>query len=652
MNKYTLGIFAHANAGKTTLTEHLLFKAGIIQNIGRVDNGNTVTDDLSVEKSRGITVRSSLVSFMAKNNLFYLLDTPGHIDFISEVEKAIPVLDVAILVISGVEKVEAQTHDIFNALIQNKIPTIIFINKLDRNGANLNETITDIKKIFKVNTLQITDYISNKTTMLKDSELIEQLCSYSDSVLEKYLNNAYNSKNILNDIIELFKNATAYPIFCGSSLNDVGVNEVFNFLECLTLNKNYLNEQSLYAFQTRFDGLTQNIYVKNYGTNVVCKQSVFIDEEKYKLDNIFIPKGANLEKSDLIETGDIAVIKALDIPYGTWIGTKAKQVKLNFQKSIFSVNITPKNAEEETELAQALKILYKEDKNLNLTFNKTHKILQIDIMGKIHAEIIKQFLLDRFNLDANFSKINLIYKETPIETGYGSCSYTGNSAVDFSISPLPKGSGICYKNSEKIIGKMLERYLKQIERLVKTQLNNTPYGWQLTDALITLENARYDSIGSEPMHYNVCVPIAIMRALTKCKTKLLEPLNTVTITAPKEYEEGILAYLYKKSIIIKSISNDTLKTEIKCDIKAKICEEIKLDLTNLCNGLAKVYSTFLNYTETTDTLENSNRLFNTKNETTFVQTYMNQNIKLLDKTKKRKAKIPFALRKQLYKDNI
>ena len=190
MNKYTIGVFAHANAGKTTLTEHLLVKAGVISNAGRVDAGNTVTDNLSVEKSRGITVRSSLISFQSEDNLFYLIDTPGHIDFVSEVERAMSVLDLAILVISGVERVEAQTYDIFNTLVNNKIPTIIFVNKLDRAGADLNLAIQEIKKEFGVETIQLNDFCKDKVQEKQLKDIAEQLSNVDDEILKIFVNNS------------------------------------------------------------------------------------------------------------------------------------------------------------------------------------------------------------------------------------------------------------------------------------------------------------------------------------------------------------------------------------------------------------------------------------------------------------------------------
>ena len=158
----TLGIFAHANAGKTTITEHLLYHTNVIDSIGRVDTGNTVTDNMKVEQERGITVRDSIVSFELNDKTIQLIDTPGHVDFSAEVERAINVLDGAILVISGVEGLEAQTYTIWRALQEKNVPVIIFINKIDRQGADYNRVIAELQNNLKVTTLTLKDVIKNE----------------------------------------------------------------------------------------------------------------------------------------------------------------------------------------------------------------------------------------------------------------------------------------------------------------------------------------------------------------------------------------------------------------------------------------------------------------------------------------------------------
>lgn len=649
--KNVIGVFAHANAGKTTLTENLLVNAGVIFDAGRVDDGSTVTDNLSIEKARGITVRSSLISFASKENLFYLIDTPGHIDFVSEVERAMTILDLAILVISGVEKVEAQTYDIFDALMANKIPTIIFVNKLDRAGASLDSAIDDLRKEFQANFVQLYDFVDNKCTKVTAESLASQLAEVDDEIFDDYVNNKFDELKLEESIYKNFSECKVCPIFCGTALRGVGVREVYEFLGAISFKKDYCEEISVYAYQTRMENGLQNCYIKNYGIDLSLKQNIEFDNKKIKLDNLYVPCGSTFKKVQKLERGDVGIIKGCDLVPNSWIGKEQKSTIMNFQKPLYSVSIKAKNELDNIKLTNALKILDIEDKNLNLKYNEMLKVFQIDIMGMVHKEIIQNFLEERFNVGCEISPLSLIYKETPIKSGCGACSYTSCSAVKFVINPLQKGQGIVYRNDNKILGKILPKYLKQIERLVKENLKNTPFGWELTDAEIVLDDARYDSVASEPMHYNVCVPIAMMRALKESGTKLLEPLNNAIIVVPNEFRDILNSYLSSMQILIENIAVEAKKTRFECVVPVKICEQLKFELTKISSGLSKIYVKFKEYSDSLDKIENDNRWSDTRNETVFVQTFMNANIKLLDKEKKRKAKVKFSQRK-FDKDDI
>ena len=190
----TIGIFAHANAGKTTITENLLYETNVIENIGRVDTGNTVTDSMKIEKERGITVRSSLVSFDVNGKKVQLIDTPGHVDFSAEVERAINVLDGAVLAISGVEGVEAQTYTIWKALREKNIPTIFFINKMDRAGADFTRTLKELKEKLSAEIIPLENIIRNDDSSLSFEETSkEELMEYQSDVEDE-----------VDDLIELY----------------------------------------------------------------------------------------------------------------------------------------------------------------------------------------------------------------------------------------------------------------------------------------------------------------------------------------------------------------------------------------------------------------------------------------------------------------
>lgn len=238
-NKYcTLGIFAHANAGKTTVTENILYEANIIKKIGRVDDGTTVTDSMSVERNRGITVKSSVVSFNNGQEQFSLIGTPGHVDFSSEVERAINTLDGAILVVSAVEGVEAQTYTIYESLRKKKIPTIVFINKVDRKNADYSRVVSDLKtklgmKLVKLSNISYDDdnIIVSESNI---DDLMNDLAEYDDYLVDDYLNGTISKDMILNKVFELSKKGSLCVVLGGTALKGIGTKQLFNHLSlCL-----------------------------------------------------------------------------------------------------------------------------------------------------------------------------------------------------------------------------------------------------------------------------------------------------------------------------------------------------------------------------------------------------------------------------------
>ena len=278
----TLGIFAHANAGKTTITEHLLYHTGVIKSLGRVDAGNTVTDNLKAEKKRGITIRDTLVSFEFSGKTIQLIDTPGHIDFSAEVERAINVLDGAILVVSGVEGLEAQTFTIWRALQKKKIPVIIFINKMDRKGANYKRVLGELHKFLNIPTLTLIHVYQDNDGSLKIipsslEDLIEEASIVDNEILEHYINNKeVNNKFIEDRIIKLTKDCKLFPVIGGSALKDIGIEDL---IECIGRYipisiKNIDIPLSAFVYTIRVDETGKNAYVKILSGSINLKDNL------------------------------------------------------------------------------------------------------------------------------------------------------------------------------------------------------------------------------------------------------------------------------------------------------------------------------------------------------------------------------------------
>lgn len=639
-NKITIGVFAHANAGKTTVTEQLLKHAGVIKSVGRVDYGNTVTDNLKVEQERGITVRSSLVSFQANNNKYDLIDTPGHIDFVAEVERSMSVLDCAIMVVSGVEGVEAQTHQIYKSLSENNIPTIVFVNKMDRLGASLSKVKEDFDSNFQGKFIYINKVEKDKIVDFSNEELAEQLAEFDEVSLDKYIN---NKKIISTDrIIELFKDGEIMPVFSGSALNSIGVDKLYDFLSQITIEHRKQEALSALIYQVRVDNGIKNAYVKMFGGEISKRQSLPINGENVKIKNLLVATGNKLTDVESIKQGDVAIIQGTDLNCGQIIGQPPESVKLNFHKPLYSVGVVVQNGDTENAV-KALKTLTIEDPYLNFQYNEKTSQLKINVMGQVQAEIIKQFMSERFGVEVQLKDFGVIYKETPIKESTGKASYTSCSSVEFRITPLKRGEGIIFVDDVKQ-ETIHPKYVKQIERLVNYYKENSLHGWELTDCKISLISARSDSVISEPVHFNIATPIALYRALKESGTQLLEPYNRYSLITNEQDLKTVMSMLNNYAADIRNIEYDSNKVTIKGICSAINSSKILKTLPVITGGLGKIMFDFDSYKSTDTIKENQFSGYDPRNEIDFIQTQMGQTCKLLDKQPGRTHRVKYSQR--------
>lgn len=547
----TLGIFAHANAGKTTITEQLLYHTNVKKKIGRVDHGNTTTDNLKVEKERGISVKSSMVTIPLGDILIQLIDTPGHVDFSAEVERAISVLDGAILVVSGVEGVEPQTQVIWKILKERKIPTILFVNKMDRIGADYDRTIRELQSKLNINILPMVKLIraENKDTFIyedvKLESIVEELANLDDHILEKYVNEEKISKKWLEEqVLNLSLNGLIHFVYGGSALNNEGIDSLIEGIKkYLPTSKPKNNENfSGYIYTVKHDNGVRELYVKVL-EGILKNRQEFIKEDgtKQKVKTITTIEGDKRVKKEQLYTGEIGIITGLDAKCGELIGVPNQGFKkVSYITPLFHTNVNIEDSFKKIELVKALEILNDEDPDLHLKYNRITDQISIDLMGPLQTEIIENLINERFGLKPIFSKPIIIHKETPINIGVGAATFDRVSGVKFEIKPLSIGSGLKYE-SYVSTDYLFSKYQNQIKRLIKTYSQQGLYGWEITDAQISLIDGKSDSVCSDPSHFNVIVPIALMRSIKDANMQLLEPVIDYEVTTPNNYFRRVLS---------------------------------------------------------------------------------------------------------------
>lgn len=590
----TLGVFAHANAGKTTITEQLLYHTNVKKKTGRVDHGDTTTDNLKVEQDRGITVRSSMVTMPLDDRIIQLIDTPGHVDFSAEVERAISVLDGAILVVSGVERVEPQTQVIWKILQERKVPTIIFVNKMDRMGADYDKTIREMQTKLNINILPIVNVKKDAQTNelsyedVKIENIVEELANVDDHILEKYINEGKISRDWLyGKVKELSYSGNLHFVYGGSALNDDGMLRLIDGIKKFlpTSSKKKTNDFSGYVYTVKRDNGVRELYVKVLDGELENRKE-FVDSEgnKQRIRTLTYLDGDKRIRKDKLETGEIGIVTGLNYKCGQVIGAPQPAFKTtSFVNPLFHVTVSVEDKSKIPELVNALEALNDEDPDLHLQFDKFTNEISIDLMGPLQTEIIDNLLNERFGIKANFSKPIIIHKETPISIGKGNATFDRVSGVEFEIKPLPRGSGLKYE-SHFSTDYLFSKYQKQIERLVYMYAQQGLYGWQITDAQINLIGGKSDSVCSDPSHFNIVVPLALMRSIKDAGMQLLEPLMDYEVTTPNDSFRSILAALSNLGLKYEQIKDNGENTTLPGTAPLREMLELPTTVTRLTGG--------------------------------------------------------------------
>lgn len=549
-----LGILAHVDAGKTTVTENMLFLSGSTRALGDVNKGTTLSDGLEVEKKRGISVRASSFTFQWQDVQINLIDTPGHVDFSAEVERSLRVLDCAVLVLSAVEGIQAHTETIWHALKALHIPVILFINKIDRVGANTHAIIETLAQEFTSDLVLLnqpkdegqTEATLTELTPEQENENTEKIAETDDALLEQYFNDVPMTPEALQQALACaVHKRQLFPILCGVAKNNIGIEDLLNAIVKYFPDADTSVEAPVSGVVFRLEhdlklGRIAGVrlyrgQIKNRDTlhNATANREEKITQIKKTTLNKF-------EDTGLIQAGDIGFICGMpEVQIGDILGDPSP-VPGNHPLSVplLSVQVIPQDEANHTPLAEALQQLASEDPHLNFRWFPEERELHVKIMGVIQTEILTEILLTRFGIVASFGDPTVIYKETASGTGYGAESYTMPkpcwAIVKYLIEPGPLGSGISF-HSEVATNDIKQKYQNEIERNLAEAVHQGPKGWEVTDIKITLVEGSDHVLHSRPGNFRLATNIAVLRGLTDIGTTLLEPFLAFRIAAPEEF---------------------------------------------------------------------------------------------------------------------
>ena len=525
MKKVTIGILAHVDAGKTTLSEGLLYQSGTLRKLGAVDKGTAYLDNDNLEKKRGITIFSHMARIQTENSELLLLDTPGHIDFAQEMEDTLSVLDYAILVVSASEGVTAYTQTLWNLLKSHKIPTFIFVNKMDTLKADKEKVLQDLSTLDD-NCIEFRD---------EDSDFYEKIATADETILEEYLESGQIRDEEIKDLIFQRK---IFPVYFGAALKLKGVAEFLQGLDKWTKKIKYPEKFASRIFKISHDEKGERLtWLKVTGGELRAKSELMPDE---KVNEIRLYNGNKYEVVSSAQAGEIVAVSGLKTTYpGQGIGFEKDQTNFTMQPVLtYAVQTAPDKIHA---TLTALRQLEDENPQLHVKWDKQAEEISIDVMGKIQLEILQQILHDRFSLEVEFTQGKILYQESikaSVE-GVGHFEPLRHYAeVHLLLKPGKLGSGLIFKN-ECSLEVLPKKWQDQVmENLANKEHLGILTGSPLTDVEITLVGGRGSNVHTVGGDFRETTYRAVRQGLMELKEQdqvfLLEPWYQFTLRINQE----------------------------------------------------------------------------------------------------------------------
>lgn len=522
----TIGILAHVDAGKTTFSEQLLYHTNTIRHRGRVDHQDSFLDSHTIEKNRGITIFADQGIFTYNNSTYYIIDTPGHVDFSPEMERAIQVMDYAIIIISAVDGIEGHTETVWQLLRKHHVPTFFFINKTDYEGTDPTSVLAEIRSTLSENVCDITTSF--------DEELIEFLAERDEVLLETYMDSGFD-KDLWTQTLKLMvKENKIFPCASGSALKDIGIVEFLEKLDSLTTTS-YKSDDVFAAqvYKIRHDESGNRVtYLKLVNGTLKVRDSVTYNEQTEKITQIRQYSGNKFKTTDQAIAGELVAVTGLtNASIGDGLGVFAQKTEFDMiptlkSKVLFDASVHVK------EVLRCFKLLDAEDPSLRIFWDEYFQEIHVHVMGVIQLEVLEQIVLERFGFHVSFGEPKILYKETIGNSvhGYGHFEPLRHYAeVHLLIESAARNSGItftniCHANDLSTGNQNLVKH-----HLFERDHHGLLTGSTLTDVKITLLTGRGHNEHTHGGDFREATYRALRQGLEKAENILLEPFYDFTI---------------------------------------------------------------------------------------------------------------------------
>ncbi|MEW2305449.1 translation factor GTPase family protein [Streptomyces sp. NPDC006655] len=640
MHLLNLGILAHVDAGKTSLTERLLHTAGVIDELGSVDAGSTRTDTLALERRRGITIKSAVVSFPLDGVTVNLIDTPGHPDFIAEVERVLGVLDGAVLVVSAVEGVQAQTRVLMRTLRRLGIPTLVFVNKIDRRGARDEAVLAQLTRRLAVPFVPMGRPVGLGT---REARFVpglgptapEVLADHDDALLAAYLDGGVPDAQVWTALAGQTRRCLVHPVYFGSAVTGAGVPDLVAGVEGLLpaaggdpagpvsgtvfkVERGPAGEQIAYA--RIFSGTLRVRERIPFGADAGEGRGDAADlghqaaggraEGRVTGLSVF-DRGAE-RRQDSAGAGRIVKVWGLGgVRIGDALGRPARAYAHHFAPPTLETVVVPGPGTDRRSLHIALTQLAEQDPLIDVRHDEVRRETSVSLYGEVQKEVVQATLADEYGLDVTFRETTTVYVERIAGTG-AAVEFNkkdGNpflATVGLRVEPAPVGAGVCFR-LEVELGSMPYAFFKAVEDTVRETLAQGLHGWRIPDATVTMTHSGYSprqshahqgfdkSMSSTGQDFRGLTPLVLTEALRRAGTRVHEPMHRFRLEAPADTLGGLLPVLTRLGALPRRTGTEAALCVLEGEVPAARVHRLEQLLPGLTRGEGELESVFDHY---------------------------------------------------------
>ncbi|MGW6276428.1 GTP-binding protein [Kribbella sp. NPDC055071] len=620
MKVLNLGILAHVDAGKTSLTERLLYAAGVIDEVGSVDDGNTQTDSLALERQRGITIKSAVVSFTIGDLTVNLIDTPGHPDFIAEVERALSVLDGAVLVISAVEGVQAQTRVLMRTLQRLEIPTLIFVNKIDRSGARYGAVLKSIADKLTPAIVPMGEAIrlgtADASFTTTERNGLDVLAEHDDELVRRFVDGeTLSHKQLHTALANQTRQALVHPVYFGSAITGAGTDALTDGIRDLLPQADTSDGPfDAQVFKVERGPAGEKIaYVRVVtGTARVRDRLHFGDNAAAKVTALRV--FGNGETTE-VQAGQIAQVWGLAaVQIGDRLHTEdheQQEATAVFSPPTLETVVMPRKASDKGNLRVALTQLAEQDPLINLRQDDLRQEISVSLYGEVQKEVIQTTLATEYGIDVDFRESTTICIERLDGIG-ASVEFNKKdpnpflATVGLRVEAAPVNAGVTF-DLEVELGSMPYAFIKAVEETVRTTLAQALHGWEIPDARVVLTHSGYSarqshahavfdkSMSSTAGDFRNLTPLVLLAAIQQAGTTVHEPLHHFRLEIPTDTTCAVLAALARLRAIpeVPALAAET--STLEGQIPAAAVYELEQRLPALTRGEGVLESAFERY---------------------------------------------------------